>query len=307
MNSVLITGVAGFLGRYAARHFFQSDWQVIGMDMLPPENAPIESLTHYRRMTLPGSDLSEFVSLYHPDVCIHCAGRAAVGLSVTNPGADYRSGPALVFWLLDNLRQSAPDCRFILLSSAAVYGNPKELPISEFHTPLPLSPYGYHKWQAELLCQEFSQLYNIPTASVRIFSAYGTGLRRQVIWDICQKAITNPILQLQGTGLESRDFIHAQDIANALELVATHAPLNGEVYNLGSGQETRIIDLAQAALNALNLKKSVVFDGIVPTGTPRNWQADISRLENLGFSPKVSLEQGLGIFAKWCQAEISHV
>lgn len=254
-----------------------------------------------------GPGLSEFVNLYHPDVCIHCAGRAAVGLSVTDPEADYQAGPALVFWLLDHLRQSAPQCRFVLLSSAAVYGNPIELPICEYHAPTPLSPYGYHKWQAELLCQEFSQVYGLKTASVRIFSAYGPGLRRQVIWDICQKAITKPALHLQGTGLESRDFIHALDIARALEVVVSTAPMKGEVYNLGSGQEIRIIDLAQMTLNALGLNKTILFDGRVPPGIPLNWRADITRLGQIGFQPHIDFEHGLKVFADWCSAELKQI
>lgn len=304
-STVLITGVAGFLGRYAARHFSQSGWQVIGVDIMPTENAPIESLMHYERMVLPGPDLNEFVKFYHPDVCIHCAGRAAASLSVSDPAADFQVGPILVFDVLNALRQRAPDCRFVFLSSAAVYGNPTSLPISENHPPLPISPYGYHKWQAELICQEFSRIYNFHTASVRIFSAYGPGLRRQVIWDICQKALVRKKLILQGTGEESRDFIHALDIATALELVALQAPMSGEIYNLASGSQVTISKLAHRLMGALGLQRELVFDGQVPLGTPRNWQADTSRLAELGFMPKIGLDHGLKVFADWCRAEIS--
>src|SRR5438552_189686 len=79
-----------------------------------------------------------------------------------------------------------------------------------------LSPYGYHKRQAELICEEFSRVYALPTAVARIFSAYGPGLRRQVVWDICEKALATGKLELRGTGAESRDFIHAADIARGL-------------------------------------------------------------------------------------------
>jgi UDP-glucose 4-epimerase len=305
MSSVLITGVAGFLGRYAARHFAQRGWQVIGMDILPQENVPLESLNYYRRVALPGTGLSEVIASYPPDVCVHCAGRAAVGLSVIDPVADFDSGPKLVVDVLNALRQQAPNCRFIFLSSAAVYGNPISLPVNENHPLSPLSPYGYHKWQAELICQEFSRIYGFQTASVRIFSAYGPGLRRQVVWDICQKALVQQRIILQGTGSESRDFIYASDIALALELVSMKAPMQGEVYNLASGQQIPISDLAHKLLEVLGLQRELSFDGQLPVGTPLNWQADISRLAELGFSSKISLDHGLGIFARWCQAEIS--
>jgi nucleoside-diphosphate-sugar epimerase len=91
-------------------------------------------------------------------------------------------------------------------------------------------------------------VYGLATASVRIFSAYGPGLRRQVLWDICQKVITQKTLILQGTGQESRDFIHALDIAKAFRVIACDAPMQGEVYNLASGQEVTVRELATLVL-----------------------------------------------------------
>jgi UDP-glucose 4-epimerase len=176
--------------------------------------------------------------------------------------------------------------------------------VSETQPPAPLSPYGFHKWQSEQLCLEFAKVYGLPTASLRIFSAYGPGLRRQVLWDICQKVITQNSLTLQGTGKESRDFIHALDIARALGVVATSAPMQGEVYNLGSGQEIAIGQLANMVLEALDADCSPEFDGVVPAGTPLNWQADVSKLQALGFSASVPLERGVKTFANWCRAEL---
>jgi UDP-glucose 4-epimerase len=155
------------------------------------------------------------------------------------------------------------------------------------------------------LCLEFSRVYGLRTASLRIFSAYGPGLKRQVIWDICRKAINQKELILQGTGRESRDFVHAQDIAAAMETVATFAPMRGEVYNLGTGLEVRIAELAQIILKALGIDGSPVFDGVVPQGNPLNWRADISLLSALGFAPTVTLEQGIQSFAGWFREEVA--
>lgn len=303
-KSILITGVAGFLGRYVARYFSKRGGLVLGIDNSPPENAPLANITTYRRLTLPDPKLICILKKNPPDVCIHCAGRASVGLSVAEPAADFYANTSLTFEILNALRQTSPDCRFIFLSSAAVYGNPESLPVSETQLPAPISPYGFHKWQCEQLCLEFTKVYSLPTSSVRIFSAYGPGLRRQVVWDICRKAITQDTLKLKGTGQESRDFIHALDIAQALMTIATTAPMKGEVYNVSTGREVTITELAQLVLNFLECSKSIEFDGIVPIGNPLNWKADISKLTALNFSPSVPLEEGLKTFANWCKAEL---
>jgi UDP-glucose 4-epimerase len=303
-KSVLITGVAGFIGRYTARYFAEQGYSVIGIDNSPPENAPLSNLTSYHRLRLPDNELSVIVKRESPDVCIHCAGRASVGLSVIDPNSDFYANTVLTFEILNTLRLYAPQCRFIFLSSAAVYGNPESLPIREEQAKLPLSPYGFHKLQCEQLCLEFFKVYGLPTANVRIFSAYGPGIRRQVLWDICNRAITKNDVMLQGTGNESRDFIHAIDIAKALLLVSDSGPMQGESYNLASGREVKISHLARLLLNALEYDAIPQFDGVVPVGNPLNWQADISKLTELGFEISVPLEKGIKTFASWCRAEL---
>jgi len=303
-KSILITGVAGFIGRYVARYFSERGWSVIGIDNSPPENAPLANLSAYHRLQLPDAALNSLLQEHTPDVCIHCAGRASVGLSVTDPLPDFYANTVITFEILNALRLNTPDCRFIFLSSAAVYGNPESLPVSESQSVAPLSPYGFHKLQSEQLCLEFTKVYGLPTASMRIFSAYGPGLRRQVLWDICQKAITQRAVTLQGTGQESRDFIHALDIAKALMVVADSAPMQGEVYNLASGREITISELANIVLDTLEYDNALQFDGIVPIGTPLNWRADISKLALLRFTTSVPLERGVKTFVNWCQAEL---
>ena len=303
-KTVLVTGVAGFLGRYIARYFNQQGWSVIGISNAPPENAPVASLAAYYSMHLPHAELGALLQQYKPEVCIHCAGRASVGLSMSDPAADFHSGAALTFEVLNALRLNAPDCRFVFLSSAAVYGNPASLPVVETQSLAPLSPYGFHKSQSEQLCLEFAKVYGLSTASARIFSAYGPGLRRQVIWDICQKAIEQDTLVLQGTGQESRDFIHALDIAKAIEQIIQTGSMMGESYNLATGREVTILELANLILEVLEVDHSPQFDSVVPTGSPLNWRADVSKLQALGFVPSVPFERGIQTFAYWCRAEL---
>ena len=304
MKTAIITGVAGFLGRYVARHFAQAGWSVVGVDSVAPENVALSAGT-YRRLELPSPRLADLIRETAPQACVHCAGRASVGLSMEDPAADFQGNTVLVFELLEALRRSAPACRFLLLSSAAVYGDPASLPVTEGHAIQPISPYGYHKRQAEMLCEEFARLYALPTSSARIFSAYGPGLRRQVMWDICARALTSGKVELRGTGGESRDFIHAADIADALQLMATKAPCEGEIYNLASGREVTIAELATTLLGGLGVNVAPVFDGQATPGNPLHWRADVSKIAALGFSPSIPFEQGVHGVATWCKAELS--
>ena len=307
MKTVVITGVAGFIGGHVARHFAQHGWRIIGMDVVAPENARIGTQCRYFQLSLPSPELGGLLKEAQPDACVHCAGRASVGLSIEDPAADFRGNTLLTFELLDALRRSSPQCKFLLLSSAAVYGNPKTLPIGEDQPVAPLSPYGFHKRQAELLVQEFAEVYGQPALSVRIFSAYGPGLRRQVIWDICERILTTGALTLGGTGNETRDFIHAADVAAALVLLSERAPAKGEIYNVATGRETSISELASLLAASLGRKVTAAFDGRNRPGDPRNWRADISKLKALGFEPALALEDGLAQIAQWASAELAGI
>lgn len=300
---VIVTGATGFIGSHVARRFSQEGWAVIGIDKAPADHDSLVDLSSFHCLTLPDTAFGILLKDSSPQLCIHCAGTASVGRSFTDIDTDFYSNAVLAFEILNALRLNAPACRFIFLSSAAVYGNPKSLPVDESQTPTPISPYGFHKWQCEQLCQEFFKVYGLPTAILRIFSAYGPGLRRQVIWDICRKAIKQEAIMLQGTGKESRDFVHVLDITKALMAVALHAPMQSEIYNIGSGNETTISELADVVLEVLDSRRPVRFDGIVPPGTPLNWKADISKIQSLGFSPTISLKDGIDTFVQHYRSE----
>lgn len=307
MKTVVVTGVGGFIGRALARHFAGRKYKVYGLDRLHAENVPLSDLAEYVQTELPSPLLGDLLRRWRPEAVLHCAGRASVPAAMQDPRSDYADGPPLTFDLLENLRLHAPGCAFLLLSSAAVYGNPGQLPVNEAARIQPVSAYGFHKWQSEVACQEFASLFALRTASVRIFSAYGPGLRRQVIWDVTRKALTEPEIRLQGSGQESRDFIHVNDIARGLEVLIREAPMQGEAYNLASGQETRIADLAALILKTLGLAKPFQFSRELPPGTPRNWQADISLISSLGFEPKITLQAGVTGFVEWARREIEGI
>jgi UDP-glucose 4-epimerase len=303
-RSVLVTGAAGFLGHHVVAQFAREGWKVVAIDHVPPPTANFAHSVTYHRLQLPNALLGSLIAGESPDVCVHCAGSASVGLSLENPDIDFRSNTVLTFEVLEALRCHAPECRFLLLSSAAVYGDPTSLPVTEAHPPAPLSPYGWHKLQCEMLCTEYARFFQVPTAVARIFSAYGAGLKKQVVWDICHRVLTEGTLTLHGTGRESRDFIHATDIARGLFILAESGAANGEVYNLSSGREVTIAELAGLLREELAPAMPVAFDGAATPGNPLNWRADISKITALGFAPQIPLEDGLRDTARWSRTEL---
>ncbi len=298
-KTVLITGVSGFIGRYCARLFSEQGWKVAGVDCVTVPPPIPRNLFRYYQLVLPAHNFPDVVSDMQPTVCVHCAGPASVGNSMENPAADFNGSVAVTFNVLDSLRLGAPKCRFIYPSSAAVYGNPEQLPVGEKHHVDPISSYGFHKLICEQLSREFKKVYNLPTVVVRIFSAYGNGLKRQVLWDICRKAVSEKKLLLQGSGLESRDFIHVSDVARAIHLLVEKAPFEGEVYNLASGIETTIRDLQEMLTNELGSRIQVEYDGLTAPGNPLYWRADISLISGMGYRPVVSLAEGVRSYARW--------
>jgi UDP-glucose 4-epimerase len=300
IGQVLIVGVSGFLGGYIAKLCNSGGLRVIGTDLplSPPETL---RLATYIPIGTQARGIGSVVEAIKPDICFHAAGRSSVASSFTETKADFTSGPVLTFELLSAIREHAPECRIVFLSSAAVYGNPISLPVGEQAPTAPISPYGFHKLQCESLCKEFSVAFGLKTASARIFSAYGEGLQRQVLWDICRRLIAGGDLSMRGTGEETRDFIHATDIAFGLEAILERAPMEGEVYNLATGREVSIRALALLAAEALGVKTKPIFDGSVSAGDPLKWRADMSALSDLGFRPTIGLEAGVASYAQWCQ------
>jgi len=205
--------------------------------------------------------------------------------------------------ILDAIKRYAPNCKFINLSSAAVYGNPKQLPISELDVCNPVSPYGIHKQMAEQICTEYATFFGLQICSARIFSAYGPGLKKQLLWDIYQKSKHSKSITLYGTGNESRDFIYVVDIISALELLITKARFVGDVFNIANGIEVSVRELAETILNHLDFKGDLIFNGEFRKGDPIHWRADISKLQATGYKYEIDIEQGVDKYIKWLKEE----
>ena len=150
-----------------------------------------------------------------------------------------------------------------------------------------------------MICEEFFRFFNIPTCSIRIFSAYGEGLNKQLFWDLFQKTKNGKEIVLFGTGRESRDFIYISDLVNAIELVAINSCFEGENINVGNGEEVFIEDCVAEFYSLFKNKVIYKFSGKNRPGDPNNWIADISILKRIGYKRNYSLRNGLQNYYQW--------
>ena len=305
MRTALITGAQGFLGQYISRELAANGWGTIGVDRQSP-SSPVVPLPGqaYHVIDLPSAEFCIVLASVQPDLIVHAAGPASVPDSIAQPVSDYEGSAGVLAHVLDAVRCRAPSSKFLLISSAAVYGNPPRLPVGEDSPLSPVSPYGFHRMICEELLKEFSALFNLQTCAVRIFSAYGPGLRRQVLWDICRMATIHNEIVLDGTGEETRDFIHARDIACGIRVIAERGVFDSRAYNLASGTETRLFDLAVSLAKQLGQGLTPRFRGNRRQGDPIRWCADTTRATQLGFRSAVGLDEGLAEYARWFRAQV---
>jgi UDP-glucose 4-epimerase len=290
---IFIIGSNGFIGSHCVDYFKSKGFEVFQADVstsLEGNYYPIESKN---------SDFSLPFKEHQFNICINASGSAHVGFSFENPSKDFELNVVNVQKILVAIRDYNSNCKFINFSSAAVYGNPQCLPITENSTCKPLSPYGFHKLQSELLLSEYHKFFGLNTCSLRVFSAYGSRLKKQLFWDLYQKAIQNDVVSLFGTGNETRDFIYIDDLIQILDLVIQQSPFQGSIYNVASQEETTIAEAARIFLNEFYSEKQLVFNGEVKVGDPNNWVADIESLKDFGFKPQFNLETGLKKYAEW--------
>jgi dTDP-glucose 4,6-dehydratase/UDP-glucose 4-epimerase len=296
--NILIIGSKGFIGSHCTKYFslHHHVWQC---DVIVDY-----TLQNYIQIDASNADFSEVMQQQIFDVCINCSGAASVSDSIKNPQRDFILNTLNVFKQLDAIRKYNPNCKYINLSSAAVYGNPKSFPISENHPLNPISPYGVHKKMSEDICEEFNKIFNIRTCTLRIFSAYGEGLKKQIFWDLHIKAKTSSSVNLFGTGNESRDFIYISDLVHAIDTVIKNCKFNNDIINIANSKEVSIKSVVELFYKNYNRNISVKFIGSNREGDPINWFADIIKLSSLGYKQKVFLEKGLNNYYRWIQKKV---
>jgi UDP-glucose 4-epimerase len=272
----LITGGNGFLGLSVADYLVRAGNSVSGLtrrSQLP---------NWFRRLEYPTSieALAEVIRSEHPDCVLHAAGAASVGDSWLQPTRDFVD--SVVAWqaLLEATRQSELKPKLFLPSSAAVFGDPDHLPIPEDAVRRPISPYGFHKLICEQLAEEYALLWEMPIVICRLFSVFGPRQRRLLVWELVEQITSDgPIIRLQGTGLEERDYLAVSEIAKALDSLAKQRSTDSlQSFNFGSGTSLRVVDLIDILQQLTGVQKPVVRGRSARHGDPLHWQADNRRL-----------------------------
>ncbi|MBN1536757.1 MAG: GDP-mannose 4,6-dehydratase [Anaerolineales bacterium] len=303
-QNVLVTGGAGFIGSHLVEKLVEVGMKVAIIDDF--SSGHIQNLKNVAEKVeihekdIIALDWKDFLENNHFDYIFHLAGNAYVPPSIENPAHDYKVNLYGTFRLLEALRESAWKGKLIFASSAAVYGNPLSTPIKETDPTIPISPYGVAKLAAERYIEVFSKIYDLKAVSLRFFSLYGPRQKKQVVFDFCRKIEQNKEkLHIFGDGSQVRDFNYVTDTVEALLLTAQVAPAQGEVYNVASGKESSISDLAKNLCDIFRISPEIVYSGSVRPGDADKWAVNISSLMSLGYHPVVSLQEGLQRTVDW--------
>ena len=277
---ILITGSSGQLGSYL-RDFYTDS---IGLDKKGSKYTDIVG------------DIRDFGSVkgYDVDTIIHCAAEISVVESVEKP--DYYIDVNLMgtVELLEYARKNDVD-KFVFISSAAVYGVPKYLPVDEKHPTEPLSPYGVSKLMAEKAVQMYGELYGIQTRIIRPFNIFSPRQDPEnaysgVISIFVKRAKSGQPLIIYGDGKQTRDFISAEDVVRCIDAVSEKG--KRDVYNCGTGTLTTVNALAETIIR-LSGSDSELIHQEPRAGEIRDSYANVDKVRSLGFEPAASLEEYL--------------
>jgi len=292
---IFVTGGAGFIGFHLCRKLSDFTSNLTIYDNL--SSGKVENVKHIPRVHFVKADILDIKKLHSQekaDVIYHLAAQVVVPYSMENPIEDFETNARGTLNILEKARKD--DARVVFASSAAVYGNTIALPTPESYGFNPASCYGLSKVVGEQYCNMYSKQYGLDITILRFANVYGPRCHG-VIEDFLDKISRNPKkLEIIGSGLQSRDFVHISDVVEALILSATSEVTVGETFNIGFGKTTKIIDLAKIILKILGLSDKTV---IITTNVP--WQGDINTIwfdiskvkKVLKWQPKISLENNL--------------
>ncbi len=301
--TAVVLGAAGFVGRHAAMALARQGCRVLGVGHGQWQDTEWRQwgLTNWLEADIGFEALDKITGGVVPQCVVHCGGSGAVSYSYNNPLADFQRATQSTAAVLEWIRLRCADtCRFVLVSSAAVYGDQGDSDATEKSVRSPISPYGVHKAAAESLCESYSRFFGVASSIVRLFSVYGEGLRKQLLWDAMNKFRCGNN-KFFGTGNELRDWIHVDDAAVLLALAGMSRQSAFEVYNGGAEQATTRNLLDGLAL-ACGHAQGIEFNNEVHKGNPRRLTSDYGHTSLLlNWAPKVRLEDGLARYVSWFQ------
>ena len=277
MTTALVLGGAGFIGTAIVRAL-----EAAGSDVaIAGTSSRVDALTAER-----------IAALAPVELVVFCAGSSSVAASAADPTGERAKTVEPLRRLVETMAHW-PAPRLVFISSAAVYGNAMQLPTPETATCAPVSAYGVHKRECEQLLFDAA----LPSAIVRLFSVYGPGLRKQLLWDACKKALAHKET-FAGTGAEERDWLHVTDAAALVLAAAAVASRDVPIFNGGSGIGVAVRDVLAPICLAMRADPPT-FTGETRAGDPTKYLADITRARALGWAPQIELARGLAEYVAW--------
>ena len=306
----LVTGAAGFIGSHLCQRLLNEGFSVTGIDsfndtysrwMKDKNIHPFEKHQRFRLISDNLNDIDLSAHLQNIDYVFHIAAQAGVRSSWGKNFSVYTDNNISA---TQKLLEAAKDSRIqklIYASSSSVYGLCPELPMTESGPLLPYSPYGVTKLAAENLCQLYFKNFNVPAISLRFFTVYGPGQRPDMAFHIFFKAIKKNLpIPLFGDGNQTRDFTYIDDIIDA-NIQSLEKGIAGEIYNVGGGNRKEMKEIFPL-LEKITERKVLLQHEDIQRGDVFHTYADINKAkEDLDFSPKIPLEEGLNMEWEWIQ------
>jgi UDP-glucuronate 4-epimerase len=316
-NTVLITGVAGFIGSHLAERLLDKGYQVAGLDNFddyyPPDikRRNIHSVGAGDGFHLIEGDIRDASLInriftdYNIGLVAHLAARAGVRPSLKQPilYQDVNIGGTIN--LLEASRTRGVG-QFLFTSSSSVYGSSTNLPFSEdVKLDSPTSPYAASKLAAELFCHTYHHLYGLPVTVIRPFTVYGPRQRPEMAISLFTRQIdSGEEIYVFGDGTSKRDYTHVSDIVDGLMQALTSRNRDFEIFNLGDSRPIELISLIHIIEEALGKKAKIKYlpeqKGDMPVTC-----ADISKAgKYLGYTPRVTIEEGIRRFTEWYRQSV---
>ena len=308
-GTALVTGAGGFIGSHLCERLLQEKYRVIGLDAFtayyprPIKERNLAELRVRPEFTFVEMDLSQADPtplVAEADVIFHQAGQPGVRASW---GKEFDLYLHHNIWatqkLLEAVKGSTRLRRLVFASSSSVYGETQDLPLREESLPRPYSPYGVTKLAAEHLCGLYHANYGVPTVALRYFTVYGPRQRPDMgFHKFIRAALEDRPIPVYGDGEQTRDFTYVADAveANWLALAPGAA---GHVFNIGGGSRSSVNQVLTTLEEIIG--RPIRREARPPEkGDVRHTWADTDRARHmLGFSPRVSLGEGLAQEVKW--------
>ena len=305
-SSVLVTGGNGAVGCNLVRKLLDLKANVTVLDDLSQSkrgNLPQDKHLKVIEGNILNQRTLEKVFARHYDYVFHLAARFANELSVNDPIEDLKVNIQGTLQVLLRAARQKPE-KFLYSSSSSVYGHQKIIRFSENTLPRPSTPYAASKLTGEHYCNVIHELYGINYTVVRLSNSYGpfdpSGKFRNVIPNFMVNALKKKDLIIYGTGKETRDFTYVDDCVNGILLAAKSSKSNYEVFNLGTGKETTIREIASLILSITNSKSKITFRPMRQFDHIKRRSMDISKAKKLlQYEPTINIKRGLENTYRW--------